>query len=225
MSLFEKRVKLKFKNRQLLNQAFCHSSYVNENANGLENNERLEFLGDSVLGAAICSYLFTSFPNLREGELARLKSFLVSEESLSQSALRLKLNELLLLGKGEEKNGGKLKKALLADCMEALFGACFLEFGYDKSARFVLAQLKEQINLAKDNKQDRDYKTLLQESCQKKWRETPIYKILSMRGPEHEKIFTAQVFIQGKLVGNGEGKNKKEAERAAAKDAYLAYFS
>jgi ribonuclease-3 len=224
LSQLEAHISICFNSVNLLNQAFTHRSYANEHSLIAVNNERLEFLGDSILGMVICDYLYATFPQKNEGELARLKSFLVCEESLVISAHNLKLADYLLIGKGEERTGGRSRKAILADAMEALFAAVYLDKGYDTAAAFILRQLAPQLEQVNNGSYDQDYKTLLQEACQKKYKEPPLYKVVKCYGPEHERIYTVEVVIQEQTEGIAEGRNKKEAERAAAKIAYAKLF-
>ncbi len=217
---FEKKAAIRFRRYDLLNLAFCHRSYANENQSINDNNEKLEFLGDSVLGLVAAEYLFNLLPEKVEGDLARIKSFVVSEESLAEIALTLEVNEYLLIGKGEENSGGRLKKAILADCMEAIFGAYFLDNGFKECSRFILNLLIPQIDKVLHNKHKRDYKSLLQEFSQKNYKTYPKYQIVKKSGPDHNKTFWVEVEINGSNYGPGEGKNKKEAEQNAAESAY-----
>ena len=217
---FEKKASIRFRRYDLLNLAFCHRSYTNENQKINENNEKLEFLGDSVLGLVAAEYLFNLLPEKVEGDLARIKSFVVSEESLAEIALTLNVNEFLLIGKGEENSGGRLKKAILADCMEAVFGAYFLDNGFKECSRFILNLLIPQIDKVLNNRHKRDYKSLLQEFSQKNYKTYPKYQIIKKSGPDHNKTFWVEVDVNGSTYGPGEGKNKKEAEQNAAESAY-----
>ena len=169
----------------------------------------------------MADYLFTTFPEKPEGDLARIKSFVVSEESLSELALPLCVNEYLLIGKGEENSGGRTKKAILADAMEAIFGAYYLDAGFRETSRFILSLLVPQIEKVLQNKHKRDYKTLLQEYCQKEFKNYPRYILVKNTGPDHNKTFWMDVEVNGSNYGPGKGKNKKEAEQKAAEEAYL----
>lgn len=215
-----KKLKIKFSNYSLLNLALSHKSYVNEIKSNNQNNERLEFLGDSVLGLIVTEYLYKKLPDYPEGELARIKSFIVSEESLSKVGKRLGINKFILVGKGEAISGGRDKKAIIADTFEALLGAYYLDSNYNKVRDFVIKQLEDEIKLVLDTKQGNDYKTLLQEYIQKKYKDCPKYKLFEEKGPEHDKTFSMQVVINDKILGKGEGKSKKEAEKNAAKNAF-----
>lgn len=207
---------------EVLNLAFCHRSYTNENADTRENNERLEFLGDSVLGLVVSEYLFQTLTDKPEGELAKIKSFVVSEQMLSLIAKRLGIAELLLVGKGEENSGGRLKKALLADALEAVFGAFFVDAGFEAARRWILELLVPEINNVLADRHTKDYKTLLQEFAQKSFKSYPRYVLLGKTGPDHDRTYTVEVQVEGLARGTGTGKNKKEAEKAAAGMAWAA---
>ncbi len=219
---FERHAGARFKRLGLLNLAFVHRSYSNETANPSGNNEKLEFLGDSVLGLVVAEHLFTTLPDKVEGDLAKIKSFVVSEESLAKVAARLQVDRYLLVGRGEEYSGGRQKKAILADAMEAIIGALFLDSGMKSARRFVLEQLVPEIDLVLQDRHRKDYKTLLQEFVQKKYKTYPKYHLTHRSGPDHNKTFWIEVRISDQSFGPGEGKNKKQAEQAAAKLAYEA---
>jgi ribonuclease-3 len=219
---FEKSSGVRFKNEALLDLAFSHRSYSNENADHRDNNERLEFLGDSVLGLVVSSYLYHVLSDRPEGDLAKIKSFVVSEEILSGLAKNLGIDQLLLIGKGEENSGGRTKKALLADSLEAVFGAYYLDAGFPEVQRFVLQLLVPEINSVLENRHKKDYKTLLQELVQKTHRSYPRYVLIDKTGPDHDKTFFMEVQVNGQSLGSGSGKNKKEAEQEAAGVAFRA---
>ena len=218
--LFQKQADIKFKNLDLLNLAFSHRSYSNESSADIDNNERLEFLGDSVLGLVVSDWLFVHLPNLDEGDFSRIKSFVVSEESLANIAKKLRVDNFILIGKGEEYSGGRSKKALLADCLEAVFGSYFLDSGFKAATDFIQRLLVPEIKNVLANKHRKDYKTLLQEYVQKAYKSTPRYELLKKTGPEHDNTFWMQVAVLKKVYGPASGSNKKEAEQAAAKIAY-----
>ena len=218
--LFEKHSKIRFKRLELLNLAFCHRSFSNENPSQIDNNERLEFLGDSVLGMAVAEFLFKLLPDKPEGDLARIKSFVVSESSLAEIASELKVDNYILIGKGEEYSGGRKKKAILADCMEAIIGAYYLDSGYKCAQKFILGVLTKEIQKVLENKHQKDYKTLLQELVQKNYKTYPRYNVVKKTGPDHNRTFWIDVNVNGKSYGPGKGKNKKEAEQEAAGIAY-----
>lgn len=217
---FESGAGLRFRRLELLNQAFSHRSYANEQDDSVENNERLEFLGDSVLGLVIAEYLYIKLGDRPEGDLARIKSFVVSEDSLAQVARSIEVDTYVLVGKGEEYSGGRTKKAILADALEAIIGAYFLDSGFKPVRKFVIAHLAPQIESVLEDRHKKDYKTLLQEYSQKTFKMYPRYSILKKTGPDHDKTFWIVVEISGETYGPGTGKNKKEAEQSAAEMAY-----
>jgi ribonuclease-3 len=217
---FERTIKIRFRSLELLNLAFCHRSFANESGNSKANNEKLEFLGDSVLGLAASEYLYHSLKEQNEGELARVKSFVVSENSLAQISITLGVNELILIGKGEEQSGGRKKKAILADAMEAIIGAYFLDSGYKAAKDFVVGLLKPVVKSVVENRHEKDYKTLLQEIVQKRYKSFPKYRIVKKSGPDHNKIFWVVVTVGDREFGPAEGRNKKEAEQRAAAEAF-----
>ena len=207
-------------NLELLNLAFTHRSYANETSEMVDNNERLEFLGDSVLGMCVADWLFRNLPAKAEGDFSKIKSVVVSEDSLAMIARKLHVDKYLLIGKGEENTGGRDKKALLADCMEALFAACYLDSGFEAAKSFVMRYLEQQIRAVLDDDYHRDYKTSLQEYMQKRWRKVPSYTLVKKTGPEHDYTFFVEVDVNGKVFGPASGVNKKQAEQMAAKLAY-----
>lgn len=220
LQLFEKYAKIRFRSLELLNLSFCHRSYSNENPEKIDNNEKLEFLGDSVLGLVVSDYLFRMFPEKVEGDLARIKSFVVSEDSLEGIAKALKVDNYILIGKGEEYSGGRNKKALLADAMEAIIGAYYIDSGFRQAKEFILTYLIPEINKVLENRHKKDYKTLLQEYVQKNYKSYPKYNLIKKTGPDHNKTFWIDVSVKGKNYGPAEGSNKKEAEQNAASIAY-----
>ncbi len=220
LQLFEKNTGVRFKKIDLLNLAFCHRSYANECAQKTDNNEKLEFLGDSVLGLVVSEYLYGILADRAEGDLARVKSFVVSEDSLAEIAKSIRVDNFILIGKGEEYSGGRSKKAILADCMEAIFGALFLDSGMKAAKTFILKYIVPEINKVLENKHKKDYKTLLQEYIQKKYKSYPKYQLVKRTGPDHDKTFWMEVKVGGKIYGPGKGKNKKEAEQRAAAMAF-----
>jgi ribonuclease III len=165
LQLFEKHVGIRFRKLDFLNLAFSHRSFANEHGAGVDNNEKLEFLGDSVLGLVVSEYLFAILPDKAEGDLARIKSFVVSEESLSEIARKIKVDNYILIGKGEEYSGGRNKKAILADCLEAIIGSYYLDSGFKAARSFVLKYLIPEINKVMENRHKKDYKTLAPGIC------------------------------------------------------------
>lgn len=220
LQLFQKQAGIHFRDPALLNLAFSHRSFANESDAGIDNNEKLEFLGDSVLGLAVAEYLFRRFPDKAEGDLAKIKSFVVSEDSLVGIARNLKVDNFILIGKGEEYSGGRSKKALLADATEAIIGAYFLDSGFKSARKFILEYLVPEIDKVVENRHRKDYKTLLQEYVQKRFKNYPRYSLQKKTGPDHNKTFWIEVRINNRTYGPGKGKNKKEAEQSAAEIAF-----
>ncbi|MFA7566483.1 MAG: ribonuclease III [Alkalispirochaeta sp.] len=220
LRLFEGHAGLRFRKLELLNQAFSHRSHANEAGDGVENNERLEFLGDSVLGLVVAEHLYLTLPERPEGELARIKSFVVSEESLAGIARAIRIDNFILIGKGEEHSGGRRKKAILADALEAVIGALFLDSGFKAAKKFVLRYTVPEIQKVLEDRHRKDYKTLLQELVQKRYRTYPRYNLVRKTGPDHDRTFWIEVVVDGHKYGPGEGKNKKEAEQVAARRAW-----
>jgi len=196
-----------------------HRSVSNEIGSKI-NNERLEFLGDSVLGAVCATLLYQKYIEKNEGELAKIKSVVVSEDILSEIALKLQIDKILLLGKGEELSGGRTKKAILADAMEALIGALYIDSGYKTAFDFVSRCITPEINLVTGENYHKDYKSLLQEYCQRFFHCYPEYCMIKRSGPEHDRTFWMEVRVGETVYGTGTGRNKKSAEQEAAKMAY-----
>lgn len=222
LQLFETHAGVRFRKLELLNQAFSHRSHANESGDRVENNERLEFLGDSVLGLVVAEHLYLTLPDRPEGELARIKSFVVSEESLAGIARAIRIDNFILIGKGEEHSGGRRKKAILADALEAVIGAYFLDSGFKAVKKFVLQHIVPEIQKVLEDRHRKDYKTLLQELVQKTYRTYPQYNLVKKTGPDHDKTFWIEVVVDGRSYGPGSGKNKKEAEQVAARAAWEA---
>ena len=218
---FQKRVGINFKDINLLDLAFHHRSYSNESLEAKKlNNERLEFLGDSVLGLVTADFLYNDMKNNAEGDLAKIKAAAVSEKALSPIALKFKIDRLLVLGKGEEKSGGRSKPAILADCMEAIIGALYLDSGYEEAKKYVLSFIIPEVRKLQETG-GKDYKSLLQEFYQKKTKACPVYETLSISGPDHKRVFEVQVKLGNKIFGPEKASSKKEAEQLAAKKALL----
>ena len=216
----EEKLNYKFKNRRLLETALSHSSYTNENRErNLQSNERMEFLGDSVLGLTVSDYLFTNLKAQTEGTLTKLRSVIVCEQSLCEIARELELGKCLLLGRGEESGGGRARPSILADAVEALFAAVYLDGGFDKARETVVRIMLPLIKNVTQGGITKDYKTLLQEIVQKNHEERLSYRLIDEVGPDHDKRFTVQVLLNSNIIGNGIGRNKKEAEQAAAREA------
>lgn len=206
----------------LLKLAFTHSSYAPGNKNNeSKNNQRLEFLGDAVLELVISDYLYHCYPASSEGELTRLRSLLVCEPSLAKIARELELGNCLLIGKGEERSGGRSRPSILADAFEALLGAIFLDQGLTQAGKIAITRLIPVIKDVLEGRIERDCKTELQEFLQRKSPDPVKYVILSEGGPDHSKVFTAGVVYHGREIGRGSGHSKKEAEQQAAREALL----
>jgi len=219
-SKLEKKIGLKFKKKDLLTQAFCHRSYLNENPNSnLENNERLEFLGDAVLELIVTEYLFEKYPKKSEGELTNWRAALVNAKMLSEIAQELRFNDYLLLSKGEAKEMGKARQYILANTFEALVGAAYLDSGYKKCRDFLRKNLIVKLPEIIEKGLFKDAKSRFQEEAQERTGITPTYKVIKEWGPDHAKHFIIGVFLNNELVADGEGSSKQEAELEAAKNA------
>ena len=216
MESLEKKLRYRFRDRALLGEALNHSSYANEHRGGLGSNERLEFLGDSVLGFVSAEYLFREHPDLPEGDLTRMRASLVCEQSLYEVARELELGSYLKLGRGEEAGGGRERQSILADATEAVFAAVYLDGGIQPVRELIVRVLLSQAPAAEER---RDYKTTLQEVVQRRSGQVLTYHMLSQSGPDHNKTFLFEVRLNDESVGCGEGHSKKEAEQAAARDA------
>jgi ribonuclease-3 len=217
----QKNLGISFHRESLLEQAFVHSSYSNENPDfAWSSNERLEFIGDAVLNFIVTEKLYEEFPKLTEGELTELRASLVCRDTLAELASSLKLGDWLLLGRGEEANGGRAKVSNLANAMEALVGALYLDRGMAKVRGFVLRQLKPELEKIKTGKTTPNYKALVQELIQGQKRPTPVYRLVEATGPDHSKQFTAELLVEGEALGRGKGRSKKIAESQAARAAW-----
>ena len=209
-----------FQDTKLLTTAMTHSSFANEHRDQhIQNNERLEFLGDSILGLVSADYVFHRYPHVPEGQLTKMRAAVVCEQTLYEVAKELGLDHLLLLGKGEENGGGRKRPSILADSVEALIGAIYLDGGLESARSFILSFLPEKVDLAEQGGAFRDYKTALQEIVQKNRQETLSYRLSGESGPDHDKRFTVQVLLNRNIFAEGTGRSKKEAEQMAAKAA------
>ena len=215
---FEETIDYKFNNKEYILEALTHSSYSNENKR-YNFNERLEFLGDSVLSIVVSDYLFKNEKDLPEGELTKLRASIVCEESLSEVANKIKLGDFMLLGKGEEATGGRERISILADAFEAVIAAIYLDGSIEDARNFILNNMKYIISDARRGKIFRDYKTHLQEVLQGKGESNIWYKLIDEEGPDHNKRFIMEVGTNNDVLGIGEGKSKKEAEQLAARVA------
>lgn len=222
-TIFEKRIGIKFKDKNLLKQSFTHRSYINENpppAGGLlEHNERLEFLGDAVLELVITEYLYNKYPEKTEGEMTSLRAALVNADMLSKVAQSLSMGDFLLLSRGEAKDIGRARQYILANTFEALIGAIHLDQGYDKVLSFLKKNLFPKLKEVIEKKLWIDAKSLFQEKAQEFEGMTPNYKVISESGPDHAKHFIVGVYLNGEMVAEGEGSSKQEAEQSAARHA------
>lgn len=217
---FESKIGYKFNDITLLDRGLTHSSYANEQKKKrVAYNERLEFLGDSVLGLVVSDYIFDKYPDYPEGELTKLRATVVCEGALSLASKQLKLGKYLLLGKGEEATGGRERVSILADAFEAIIGSIYLDGKLLNAKTFILGNLKDIIDLAVKGNLFIDYKTELQEILQKKTKEKIVYVVLNEEGPDHNKTFHVGLKVGDEFLGEGKGKSKKEAEQNSAKSA------
>lgn len=216
---FEEKIGYEFKNKTYIQTALTHSSFANEHKE-FNYNERLEFLGDSILGLVVSDYLFRARNDLPEGKLTRLRANVVCEESLSSVARKINLGDHLFLGKGEKTSGGSDRDSILADATEAVIAAIYLDGGFDQAKDFILSNLRDTIAKNIDGNIFRDYKTILQEIIQGNNGKIS-YKLVGESGPDHDKEFEMQVKCGQDTIGIGKGKNKKEAEKEAARDALV----
>ena len=219
----ESAIGYRFKNITLLQNALTHSSYANEYwHNSLRSNERLEFLGDSILGMVVAEHLYRNFPDRPEGDLTRMRADMVCETSLAAIAQRLQLGSFLQLGHGEEQSGGRSRPSILADAVESVIAACFLDGGMAVAEQFI----KDFVlcNVPASQMKNKDYKTTLQELVQKKKNQIISYRLVGESGPDHDKEFAVEVTLNGKVVGSGIGSSKKRAEQDAARVAIEKLF-
>lgn len=214
---FQKIIGYTFKNENLLIEALSHSSYANESKKNRKSNERLEFLGDSVLSIVVSKHIFNDYKNLPEGELTKLRASLVCEKALYQFSKKIHLGEYILLGKGEEMTGGRQRPSILADAFEAVIASIYLDGGFEPVEKYILSFLPRDI--IHNQPVFNDFKTVLQEIVQKNPEETVEYILVEEKGPEHDKAFVVNVCLNSNVIGQGVGKSKKEAEQKAAKEA------
>ena len=206
-----------FRNPSLLQQAFVHTSYINENPDAaIHDNQRMEFLGDAVLTMIFAELLYKEFPDLPEGKLTELRISLIRQEKLAEKAAALKLGDYMVLGKGEDSSGGREKRNNLADTFEALVAAVYLDRGIGKVREFVLSNYKKDISAIKAGKPVLNYKALLQEFTQAKFKTLPLYEIVEATGPDHDKVFCVAVSLAETVLAIGSGKTRKVAESEAA---------
>ena len=215
---FEKIIDYKFRNRELLFEALSHSSFANESKHRYRSNERLEFLGDSVLSIVVSDYLFENYTDIPEGELTKIRATLVCEKALHDFGGMIDLGSYIMLGKGEELAGGRERPSIIADAFEALIAAIYLDGGIDAARRHILRFLPEDVLTAVSKAYD-DYKTILQEIIQKNPEERIEYRLVGESGPDHNKSFTVEVCLNSNVIGHGTAHSKKAAEQLAAKEA------
>lgn len=223
ISDLEKAIGYRFKNISLLQNALAHSSYANERwHNSLMSNERLEFLGDSILGMTVADHLYRNFPDRPEGELTRMRADMVCEKTLAAVANRIGLGQHLLLGHGEEQGGGRSRDSILADAVESIIAACYLDGGMEPAAAFIRSFIL--CNVPVKQLHNVDYKTSLQELVQRKKNQVLTYTLIGESGPDHDKQFVVEVSLNGEVVGQGSGRSKKRAEQDAARAAIEKLF-
>lgn len=216
----QKNLKYRFRDIRLLRQSLTHRSFANESGDSeIEDNEKLEFLGDSVIGFVISDLLYHCFPRFREGDLSRVKSHVVSESFLAHLAREIDLGSFLLLGKGEASSGGHEKSSLLSNCYEAIVAAIYLDGGIEPAREFLIQAFKERVETLVYNRHILDHKSLLQEHSQELFRCIPRYKVRRALGPDHERVYEVDLVINGEVFSVGTGRNRKEAEQSAAKAA------
>ena len=213
----EENIKYKFKNKQLLKKALTHSSYAFENK--VESNEKLEFLGDSILEFISSKYLYENFPKLKEGEMTKVRATIVCEKSLYEIAKKHNFSDFLYVGKSELQNHGNTRQAIMADSVEAVIAAIYFDSGIEEAEKFIIENLKEPALISSQNVGQKDNKTVIQEKLQIHGDVKIFYEIIKEEGPDHDKNFTAEVSCNGKILAQGEGKTKKAAEMEAARKA------
>lgn len=219
LAKLESILNIKFNDRRILDIALTHRSFINETGNEVKDNERLEHLGDSVLGFIISEYLFKRFQEYQEGNLAKIKSVIVSDESLAVVSSNLHIGGFILMGKGEEHSGGRERISILANTLESLIGAIYLDRGLKQSRKFILKHFKQKIENVSNQATLTDPKTRLQEYVQKKYKKSPVYEVTDEIGPAHQKEFVVKLVIDGREVSSGRGGSKRKAEMKAARDA------
>ena len=220
---FQSRIGVAFNEQRLLETAFTHRSYLNENRRpGAEHNERLEFLGDAVLELVVTEFLYAKYPQKPEGDLTAYRAALVNTQSISDAAQQLGMNDFLLLSRGEAKDTGRARQIILANAFEALIGAIYLDQGYEMAKDFIGKQLFHKTDEVVEQRLWQDAKSRFQEIAQEKLGITPTYQLLSQTGPDHDKRFTVGAYVGGEKVASGEGRSKQEAEQAAAEKALTA---
>jgi len=223
IEVIQEKIGYEFKNPMLLESAITHSSYANENH--CENNERLEFLGDSILSLIVSDCLFKKYGHINEGRLSKIRASLVCEQSLADIATKIDLGNIIRLGKGEEKTGGRSRASIVSDAFEALIAAIYLDSGIRSVTKWLMKLIKPEIEAAEQKRNFGDFKTRLQENVQKHGHSKVSYEVVEEKGSEHVKVFVMSAVINGKVAGYGEGLNKKEAEQKAAKMALKTLYN
>ena len=221
-SELEKGLGYVFADKKLLENALTHSSYANERRGGRSSNERLEFLGDSILGFVVANYLYHANPDKPEGDLTRIRADLVCERNLAKAAGPIRLGDFLLLGHGEDHGGGRKRDSIVSDAMESVIAAAYLDGGFE-AARAIIERLILS-DIPKGRPGNFDYKTMFQELVQREKDQTICYELIGEEGPDHDKVFLVQVLLNGSVAGKGRGRSKKKAEQAAAEQAIAAFF-
>jgi ribonuclease-3 len=224
LETFQKRIGYHFNDVRLLLRALTHPSYVNEHPEAGPDNQRLEFLGDAVLGFTVAYWVFEQYPDFKEGEMTRLRAALVRAETLARFSAELALGEVLRLGHGEESGGGRCRAANLGDAFEALIGSLYLDGGIEPAQKLLDSLIEPAAEMILSAEADKDVKSRFQEWAQAVVGVTPRYQIVSESGPDHAKIFTAEVLLGNEVAGRGEGRSKQAAERAAAREALTNYI-
>lgn len=223
LSELEKSIGYTFQNKRLLENALTHSSYANEKwKNSLASNERLEFLGDSILGFVVAEYMYRQYPENPEGDLTRMRADMVCETSLAQVAAKLNLGAYLMLGHGEEQGGGRSRNSITADAVESVIAAAYLDGGFHAARRIIERLILSDV--PRGRPRNFDYKTALQEIVQRKKNQALLYQLLEESGPDHDKTFRVEVSLNGDVIGTGTGSSKKRAEQAAAEEAIERLF-
>ncbi len=216
---FSCEINYRFKNLSILQKAMTHRSYLNNDMKRVESNERLEFLGDAVLDLIVCEEFYNLFPQKDEGDLTKLKSFFVNKEALAKKAKKINLNQYILLGEGEDQSGGRNRETILSDSLEALVGALYIDGGLNNAKKFIKKFIIKDVKKFHDEPIPVNYKSMLLEYIQNKTDTVPKYYIIDEIGPDHNKTFIVEVFIEDKSFGTGKGKTKKKAEQKAAHSA------
>lgn len=219
---FEEKIEVNFNNKEIIQEAFTHRSFINENKDvGIPHNERMEFLGDAVLELVATDYLYKEYPQKSEGELTSIRAALVNTHSIAEGAKIWEMNKYLLLSKGESKDLGKARNYILANTFEAVIGAIYLDQGYEKAQVFIQKSLFHKTKKIVEEELWKDAKSRFQEKAQEVTNITPSYKVINEEGPDHDKKFTVGVFLKDEMITEGRGRSKQEAEQLAAQEALI----